>query len=114
MAAINLKALPELIEGVDLLAKELISNIEKYLPAITTAKSEADRYWFGLYYQGPYVDLYHFMSILGRVKKEPTPLTEGILKTWSNVVIHTKTYSRVHQNALGLTIYFPRHEWLFY
>ena len=42
------------------------------------------------------------------------PLSQQILDTWDNVVIATKSYSRVHQNALGLTIYFPRLEWQFY
>jgi len=114
MAAINLTSLPMLVSGIDLLAKELIANFDEYQSAITTAKDSADRYWFGLYYQGPYVDLYHFISILGRVEKKLTEMTKPILNTWSDVVIATKTYSRVHQNALGLTIYFPRHEWLFY
>lgn len=114
MAAINLPAIQELTQNLEALSRELINKMPEYLGAITEAKDSADRYWFGLYYQGPYIDLYHFVSMLAAVDKRLEPYTNPVLSTWSKVVIATKTYSRVHQNALGLTIYFPRLEWQFY
>lgn len=113
MAATRLAEVPTLGELIDDLALFLIEHLPEYYDAITYAKDSADRYWFGFAPSGPFVDLYHFISLLDEDEDLKT-LTDPALDTWKDVVISTKSYGTIHKHALGLTIYFPRNTELYY
>jgi len=94
---------------------ELISNFNDYRGAITGAKNGADRYWFGFWHQGPYIDLHQFTYLLGVIEEELKPYTEPIINMWNSVVFYSKCCYGPHiKDGAGLTIYFPRNKQLFY
>ena len=107
MAAINLTGLPTLVDLIDELAVYLAGELPHYYGLITQAKSRADRFPFGFGPRGPFIDLYHFVSLLETKDSYLTNLVEEILGTWEDVVIAALSYNKIHKNALGLSIYFP-------
>ena len=112
MAAIDLNALKTLVTLIDDLAEYLMNHLPEYFGVITGAKNSADRYPFGFGPSGPFIDLYHFVSLLGKyctcLNDGLKTMVESILNTWEDVVIITMSYNKIHKHALGLTIYFPR------
>lgn len=114
MAAIDLNTLETLVELIDNLAVFLMDHLPEYLSVITGAKNSADRYPFGFCPSGPFIDLYHFVSLLGKYctslsdNLKLKSKVEDILDTWGDVVIIAMSYNKTHKHALGLTIYFPR------
>jgi hypothetical protein len=115
LAAIDLSYIPTLVDDIKALATELTANIEEYVDTITEAKSSADRYWFGAYHQGAYIDLRDFVEKLGSLAPDLQALTDQIISDWSNVVLSAKCCDGPHIRAgAGLTIYFPRNRNLYY
>lgn len=115
LAAINLSNIGTLVEYSKYLTCELIMHFDNYKNSITGAKNSADRYWFGFWHQGPYIDLHQFVYRLGIIETGLKEYTDVILKTWNNVVIHSKCCTGPHiKSGAGLTIYFPRNSKLFY
>ena len=115
LSAINLNGMPTLVNYMAQLTGTILANFDEYRDAVTGAKNSADRYWFGFWYQGAYIDLYQFVYRLGTINSELMPYTEPILQTWNDIVIHAKTCNGPHSDgANGLTIYFPRNRNLFY
>jgi len=97
------------------LTGELVINFDKYRDAINGAKNKADRHWSGMWHQGPYIDLYHFVDSLKRMEDDLGPYTDPILKAWNDLVIHSKCSAGPHnRGAEGLTVYFPRNRNSFY
>ncbi|MEM3580060.1 MAG: clostripain-related cysteine peptidase [Candidatus Bathyarchaeia archaeon] len=115
LAAINLRTIGTLVEDLKNLTIELISNFAIYRRAVTGAKNGADRYWFGFWHQGPYIDLHQFIYQLGVIEKKLKPYTDPILDIWDSVVLYSKCCNGPHvKSGAGLTIYFPRNKQLFY
>jgi hypothetical protein len=115
LAAIDLKNVGTLTDYLKALCDELISNFNDYRGAITGAKNGADRYWFGFWHQGPYIDLHQFTYLLGVIEEELKPYTEPIINMWNSVVFYSKCCYGPHiKEGAGLTIYFPRNKQLFY
>lgn len=115
LAAINLRNIGTLVEDLKDLTTELISNFAIYRRAITGAKNGADRYWFGFWHQGPYIDLHQFTYQLSVIEKKLKPYTDSILDVWDSVVLYSKCCNGPHtKSGAGLTIYFPRNKQLFY
>jgi hypothetical protein len=115
LAAIDLKNVGTLTDYLKGLCDELISNFNDYRGAITGAKDGADRYWFGFWHQGPYIDLHQFTYLLGVIEEELKPYTEPIINMWNSVVFYSKCCYGPHiKEGAGLTIYFPRNKQLFY
>ena len=109
LSAINLELLNDLVSRIAALSMELVENFGKYRDAITAAKDAADRYWFGFWIQGAYIDLHQFTEKLGNLKPDLRDLTKAILQEWRNVVIYAKCCKGPHiLGGAGLTIYFPR------
>jgi len=115
LAAIDLSHIPFLVDDIKGLAAELIANIEKYVDSITAAKNDADRYWFGAYHQGGYIDLRDFAQNLGYLAPDLRTQTDKIVSDWGSVVLNAKCCDGPHIRAgAGLTIYFPRNRNLYY
>ncbi len=115
LSAINLTEVKTLVGQMADLTGEILADFNKYKPAVTAAKSSADRYWFGFWHQGPYIDLYQFIFTLGTINNKLTSYTAPILEKWNEVVIHAGACNGPHvDSANGLTIYFPRNRNLFY
>jgi len=109
LSAINLKYVSDLTDHLKALCNELMLNFVSYKHAVTGAKNRADRYWFGFWHQGPYIDLHQFTYQLGVIEKNLKPYTDPILQTWNNAVIYARCCNGPHiQDGAGLTIYFPR------
>lgn len=115
LSAIDLTQMEDTISHLTTFTGELLVNFDKYRGAITGEKNGADRHWFGMWHQGPYIDLYHFVESLGRIEDDLRPYTDPILGTWNDLVIHSKCSAGPHnRGAEGLTIYFPRNRNYFY
>jgi len=115
LSAIDLSQMEETIIDLTSLTGELLVSFDKYKGAVTGAKNEADRYWSGMWHQGPYIDLYHFVDSLGGIENDLRTYTDPILETWNDLVIHSKCSAGPHnRGAEGLTIYFPRNRNYFY
>lgn len=115
LAAIDLTNVNTLVKGLKSLTDELISNFAVYKKAITGAKNGADRYWFGFWHQGPYIDLHQFTQLLGEINENLKPYTDLILNVWNEIVLYAKCCNGPHiKSGAGLTIYFPRNRQLFY
>jgi len=115
LAAIDLKNVGTLTDYMKALCDILISNFKDYKGAITGAKNGADRYWFGFWHQGPYIDLYQFTYRLGVIEEKLKPYTDPIIDIWNSVAFYSKCCYGPHiKSGAGLTIYFPRNKQLFY
>lgn len=115
LSAINLAEVKTIVSQIASLTGEILANFKTYKSAVTGAKSSADRYWFGFWHQGAYIDLYQFIYMLGTINNKLTSYTIPILEMWNEVIIHAGACGGPHTNgANGLTIYFPRNRNLFY
>ena len=115
LSAVNLHKMDQLVSCMTTLTGTILDNFDEYKEAVTGAKSAADRYWFGSWHQGAYIDLYQFVYMLETINNELEPYTAPILQMWNDAVIHAKACDGPHSNgANGLTIYFPRNRNLFY
>jgi len=115
LSAVDLTKIDEVVSRMATLAEELSTNFDKYKNAITGAKNGADRYWFGAWHQGSYIDLYQFVQRLGMMERDLKPYMDPILGGWRNFVIYSKCCNGPHVlGGEGLTVYFPRNRNLFY
>jgi hypothetical protein len=115
LSAVDLSQIENAINRLANLTEELVINFDNYKGAITGAKNKADRYWFGMWHQGPYIDLYHFVESLGKIEDNLKLYTNPILETWNDLVICSKCSAGPHNNgAEGFTVYFPRNKNSFY
>lgn len=115
LSAIDLTQMEDTIDHLTTLTGELVINFDSHKDAITGAKNGADRHWFGMWHQGPYIDLYHFVHSLGRIEDDLRLYTDPILETWNDLVIYSKCSAGPHnRGGEGLTIYFPRNRNYFY
>lgn len=115
LSAINLTYMNELANSMGNLTSKLLENFDEYKGAITEAKNGADRYWFGMWHQGAYIDLYQFIALLGTMENNLKPYTDQILQTMNSAVINSECCNGPHiRGCGGLTMYFPRNRNLFY
>lgn len=117
LAAIDLRSLGTLVDDIASLTDILTIDFKEYKDAVTDAKNSADRYWFGFWKSGPYIDLHHFVSKLGETAEDLTQFTDPILNDLEapGFIIKAKCYPGPHiHHGFGLTIYFPRNRNLFY
>ncbi len=115
LSAIDLTEVETIVSKMADLTGEILADFNKYKRAVTGAKNLADRYWFGFWHQGPYIDLYQFILMLGTINNKLTSYTRPILEKWNEVVIYAGACNGPHKNrANGLTIYFPRNRNIFY
>jgi len=115
LSAIDLTYLSDAVNYMATLINELTTHFDEYDSAITGAKNGADRYWFGFWHQGAYIDLHQFVYRLGTIEEDLKPCTDPILEIWDSLVIHSKCCAGPHiKRGAGLTIYFPRNRNLFY
>jgi len=115
LSAINLTYMDALVSSMGSLTSELLEGFNTYKGAITGAKNEADRYWFGMWHQGAYIDLYQFISTLGTTEGNLKPYTDSMLQILNSAVINSECCNGPHiRGCGGLTIYFPRNRNLFY
>jgi len=115
LSAIDLTYLSDAVNYMATLTNELTTHFDEYDSAITGAKNGADRYWFGFWHQGAYIDLQQFVYRLGTIEEDLKPCTDPILEIWDSLVIHSKCCAGPHiKRGAGLTIYFPRNRNLFY
>jgi hypothetical protein len=115
MSAINLDYVKDLVTSMKPLVTVLINNMAYYWSDITAAKDSADRYWFGYYMSGPYIDLYTFLTKLSSMNPTLRQYVSPVLAVWDKVVISTDCVGGPHVNGCyGLTIYFPRNRNIFY
>lgn len=114
LSAINLTYVDDLVSLLSDLTDYILTDFNNLKMAVTGAKNEADRYWFGMWHQGPYIDVYQFIQKLGAQRKSLKQYTDHILELWDDLVIKSKCYSGPHMRGCnGLTIYFPRNRNLF-
>jgi len=115
LSAIDLTYVDDVVSSMTTLTGELLAHFDYYKDAITGAKNGADRYWFGFWHQGAYIDLHQFVYRLGTIEEGLKPCTDPILEIWDSLVIHSKCCAGPHiKSSAGLTIYFPRNRNLFY
>jgi hypothetical protein len=115
LSAINLTEIDALAHQMADLTTTILADFNKYKSAVTGAKNSAERYWFGFWHQGAYIDLCQFILVLGKINDKLTPYTAPILKKWDDIVIHAGACDGPHaRSANGITIYFPRNRNLFY
>jgi len=115
MSAVDARKLPILVSYMASLTNKLLSNIETYSQYVRAAAEAAERFWFGIMYQGPYIDLRDFLENLLKLRRELDPYIYPILSEWSNIIISYNSTRGLHYvGAYGLTIYFPRNKELFY
>lgn len=115
LSAVDLTQMDEEISHLTTLTEELLTNFDKHKNTVTAAKNRADRYWFGAWHQGSYIDLHHFLSSLARIEEDLKEYTDPILEAWSDLVIHSECCAGPHNHGgQGLTIYFPRNRNSFY
>lgn len=115
LSAMDLANMNLLVHGIKDLANELIVHFMRYRDAITAAKDAADRYWFGFWIQGAYIDLHQFTGNLSIFEENLKGLTDPILELWDDVVIYAKCAEGPHiRDGAGLTIYFPRNEEIYW
>ncbi len=114
LSAIDVMEIDLIVDQFADLTSELLSNFNEYKSAITDGENGADRHWFGVWHQGPYIDLYHFVDRLGQTENLK-PYADQILNSWSNLVVYSKSSNGPHnRGGEGLTIYFPRNRNYFY
>jgi len=114
LSSISLSRTNEVVSSLKALVSKLLADFDVYKRSITHARNQADRYWFGAWHQGPYIDLFNFVHQL-EAEETLMPYTAPILDAWSSLVIHSKACSGPHnRGANGLTIYFPRNRNSFY
>jgi hypothetical protein len=115
LSAIDLAYIGDAVSYTAALTDELLASFDDYKDTITGAKNGADRYWFGMWHQGAYIDMHQFVYRLGTIEEDLKPCTDPILEIWDNAVIHSKCCAGPHiRSCAGLTIYFPRNRNLFY
>ena len=109
LSAIDCSYVDILVDDMAALTEELLTRFDDYKETITGSKNKADRYWFGIWHQGPYIDLHQFISALGDKEKDLKPYTDPISEQWSSLVVASKCWQGPHNRGCkGLTIYFPR------
>ena len=115
LSALDLAALDPLIEDVATLADELLTHFDAYAHAFTSSMNRADRYWYGMWHHGPYIDFRQFISTLGDADSALTPYTSPILTQMDSLVIASHCWPGPHtRGATGLTVYCPRNRNQFY
>jgi len=115
LSAVDLTYVGNTVNYMATLTGELLAHFDEYKGAITGSKDRADRYWFGFWHQGAYIDMYQFIYGLGIIEEDLKPYTDPILEVWDDVVIYSKCCAGPHiRGGAGLTIYFPRNRNLFY
>lgn len=115
LSAINCAHLGDLVDDFADLAEALLAHFDAYAGAITGSKNQADRHWFGIWHQGPYIDLHQFVTALGDKNEDLRIYTQPIVEKWNGVVIASKCHQGPHhRGGNGLTTYFPRNRNSFY
>jgi len=105
MSAIDLSVMPQIATQLDLLAEELISDIETYRPNILDAVDQTRvyaQYWNIDYY----IDLVHFLTNLDIDNTEVVEAKNSIISLMSQAAIAIAALPS--DNAGGLSIFLPR------
>lgn len=114
LSAINLSQVGNLVANLKYLTNELITNLKKYRSTLKYAVESSERFWFGAWRQGPYIDLRDFLEKLA-TKESLKSYVDQVLNDWQEVVIASKCGIGPHMtNCWGLTIYYPRNRNQFY
>lgn len=115
LSAIDLNRVRDLVPRLKDLTRELISNFREYRSTLKYAVESSERFWFGAWRQGPYIDLKDFLEKLVAGKESLKTYVNPILSNWSNIVIASKSGIGPHKtDCWGLTIYYPRNKNQFY
>ncbi len=105
MSAIDLSAMPQIANQLDLLAQALISDIETYRPDVLDAVDQTRvyaQYWNIDYY----IDLVHFLTNLDIDEPEIVDAKNTIISLMDQAAIAIAALPS--DNAGGLSIYLPR------
>ncbi|MCC6035382.1 MAG: clostripain-related cysteine peptidase [Desulfurococcaceae archaeon] len=115
LSAVELNKVGGVVSHLEKLTSILLENIDKYKTAIKIASERAERFWFGMWRQGPYIDLKDFLLKLIELRKDLETYITPILSEWSELIIACNSTRGPHiSNVYGLTIYFPRNKEQFY
>ncbi|MEM3913211.1 MAG: clostripain-related cysteine peptidase [Desulfurococcaceae archaeon] len=115
MSAINMNKIGEIVSHLGDLSRYLLDNISIYKSFVKAASQFSERFWFGMWRQGPYIDLKDFLLNLLKLRPDLESYIKPVLNEWSNLVIAVNSTRGMHaKNVYGLTIYFPRNRNQFY
>jgi len=115
LSAVNLGKVNEVVLYLKNLTNTLLEDVDKYKTPIKIASERAERFWFGMWRQGPYIDLKDFLLELLRLRKDLEAYITPILSVWSDLIITCTSTRGPHVTGVyGLTIYFPRNKEQFY
>lgn len=115
MSAINMNKIGEIVSHLGDLSRYLLDNINIYKSFVKAASQSSERFWFGMWRQGPYIDLKDFLLNLLKLRPDLESYIKPVLNEWSNLVIAVNSTRGMHaKNVYGLTIYFPRNRNQFY
>ncbi|MEM4005842.1 MAG: clostripain-related cysteine peptidase, partial [Desulfurococcaceae archaeon] len=115
MSAINMNKIGEIVSHLGDLSRYLLDNISIYKSFVKAASQSSERFWFGMWHQGPYIDLKDFLLNLLKLRPDLESYIKPVLNEWSNLVIAVNSTRGMHaKNVYGLTIYFPRNRNQFY
>ncbi len=115
LSAVDASVVGVTVSQLKNLTSILIKDINKYKSSVKASSEDAERFWFGMWRQGPYIDLKDFLLNLLTLEKNLKPYIEPILSNWDNLVIACNSTRGPHADTTyGLTIYFPRNRNQFY
>ncbi|MEM1639628.1 MAG: clostripain-related cysteine peptidase [Desulfurococcaceae archaeon] len=115
MSAINMNKIGEIVSHLGDLSRYLLDNISIYKSFVKAASQSSERFWFGMWRKGPYIDLKDFLLNLLKLRPDLESYIKPVLNEWSNLVIAVNSTRGMHaKNVYGLTIYFPRNRNQFY
>jgi len=115
LTAVKLDKAGEIVLHLRSLTRALLENIDEYRIPVKAASEKAERFWFGLWRQGPYIDLKDFLVELLKSRKDLETHIAHILSEWDSLVIARNSTRGPHASGVyGLTIYFPRNKQQFY
>ena len=87
LSAVKLNKVNEVVLYLKILTNTLLEDIDKYKTPIKIASERAERFWFGMWHQGPYIDLKDFLLELLRLRKDLEAYIAPILSVWNDLVI---------------------------
>jgi len=114
LSAIDLSQVRNIVGNLGYLANELMTNLKKHKDTLRYAVESSERFWFGAWHQGPYIDLRDFLEKLA-TRESLKSYVDPVLNDWQKVVIASRSSVGPHKtNCWGLTIYYPRNKNQFY
>jgi hypothetical protein len=102
-SAFNLTAISETTSAVSRLAQAIVGDFGNCKTALREAWAQAETF------QGDFVDLYHFTTLLkGKVSNNTVKAEAQTILETATALILCEAHGQVHSNASGVSIYYPK------